>query len=699
MTSAATDAPPRRRPPFTAFLELLALTGFAIAQPLLDVFGRSPEQFAFRDASRLVIVAFGFLVALGPAVGLFLIELVVGLVAGGRVRNVVHLVLLGGLGTLAVIQVAKHAVSFRGPGLAVVAVALAAGFVVLFLRVEAVRSWVRLASLAAVLFLVLFLVTSPVGEIIRAGQVEAAGSVEVRHPAPVVMLLLDEFPLASLVGPDARLDAERYPGFAELAGGSTWYRNTTAVTSSTWHAVPAILTGRYPHEAAPVASDHPDNLFTLLGGRYHLDVDESITRLCPRRLCRDDEAAATKSLKDLGADARDVWRQQVSPNDSDADPVAGLVEQPAAEEDEDGFQDFGRNQPTRFQDLLADLEPTDQPELHYLHILLPHVPWRYLPSGRQYPHPNTDPGKIEDEDSWVNDPWPPELGRERHLLQAQYVDSLVQALLDRLHETGLYDDALVIVTADHGVAFQPGQPVRGLAEEHFAPQVAPELMWVPLFVKTPKQTAGEVTDAGVETVDLLPTIADVLGIDLPWKVDGVSAVGEGRGRDDPKHFFQSQVVAFGVTPGEEAEVDPQQGWDEVLQRSIPEQLRGGGPLDGYRVGPRPELVGRDVDDLTVGSTTGVRAVVEDADRYADVDPRSSSVPSLVRGHLEGAPDGSLVVLSVGGRVAAVVPTWKDGDQPQAFDALLPESLLPAGDADLQVSLLGPGDSLRPTLRA
>jgi hypothetical protein len=71
---------------------------------------------------------------------------------------------------------------------------------------------------------------------------------------------------------------------------------------------------------------------------------------------------------------------------------------------------------------------------------------------------------------------------------------------------------------------------------------------------------------------------------------------------------------------------------------------------------------------------------------------------LVSGHLDGAPDGSLVVLSVGGRVAAVVPTWQDGDQPQSFDALVPESLLPAGDADLQVSLLGPGDSLRGTVR-
>jgi hypothetical protein len=696
MTAPATDARAGRGAPLTAFLELLALTGFAVAQPLLDVFGRSPEQFAFRDASRLVIVAFGVLIALGPAVGLYLVELLVGLVAGGRVRNVVHLGLLGVLGALAVVQVAKHAVSFRGPGLVVVAVAVAAGFVVLFLRAEAVRSWVRIAALAPVLFLVLFLVTSPVGEALRADEVQATDAVEVDHPAPVVMLVLDELPLESLVGPDGQIDAQRYPGFAELARSSTWYRNATGVSNATWHAVPAIVTGRYPHDSAPTAISHPDNLFTLLGGRYRLDVDESITRMCPRKLCHDADRPATQSLKDLGADARDVWRQQVSPDDSTSDPVAGLVEQPAAEDDE-GIKDFGKNQPVRYTQFLDGLKPSGRPALHYLHILLPHVPWQYLPSGRQYPHPDPDPGKIEEADAWVDDPWPPELGRERHLLQLQYVDSLVKAMLDRLHETGLFDDALLVVTADHGVAFRPGLPVRGLNVDRYVPDIAPDLMWVPLFMKLPDRARGETTDAGVETVDILPTMADALGIDLPWKVDGVSTLGRGRAQDATKTYYQSKTNPFGVDPGRRVRIDPAAGWAEVLRHSIPEGLRGGGPLDGYRVGPRPELVGRAVGDLPEGPATDVRAVVDDADRYRDVDLEGPTIPSLVTGHLQGAPAGSLVVLSVGGKVGAVVPTWQDGGQPEAFAALLPESLFPAGDAHLQVSLLGPGDTLRATV--
>ena len=59
------------------------------------------------------------------------------------------------------------------------------------------------------------------------------------------MVVFDELPLASLMGPGGRIDAERYPAFARLARGATWYRGATAVHDSTALAVPAMLDGRY----------------------------------------------------------------------------------------------------------------------------------------------------------------------------------------------------------------------------------------------------------------------------------------------------------------------------------------------------------------------------------------------------------------------------------------------------------------------
>jgi hypothetical protein len=50
-----------------ALVELFVLCGFAIAQPLLEVTGRSPEFFLFRRADRLDIAALVFGLILLPA--------------------------------------------------------------------------------------------------------------------------------------------------------------------------------------------------------------------------------------------------------------------------------------------------------------------------------------------------------------------------------------------------------------------------------------------------------------------------------------------------------------------------------------------------------------------------------------------------------------------------------------------------------
>ena len=90
-------------------------------------------------------------------------------------------------------------------------------------------------------------------------------------------------------------------------------------------------------------------------------------------------------------------------------------------------------------------------------------------------------------------------------------------LLRRLEATGLYDRALVIVTADHGVSFEP----KGLMRE-VAPQNLADIAGVPLFVKYPGQSRGRIDDRDAKTIDIVPTIADVLGVTIPWHVDGVS---------------------------------------------------------------------------------------------------------------------------------------------------------------------------------
>ncbi len=99
----------------------------------------------------------------------------------------------------------------------------------------------------------------------------------------MVMVVFDEFPLASIIDGEGDLRSDLYPNFARLADDGTWFRNAVTVQQQTEHSIPAMLTGSVPDpDLIPVAGQYPFNLFTALRSVYDLHVYESITQLCPR---------------------------------------------------------------------------------------------------------------------------------------------------------------------------------------------------------------------------------------------------------------------------------------------------------------------------------------------------------------------------------------------------------------------------------
>ena len=172
----------------------------------------------------------------------------------------------------------------------------------------------------------------------------------------------------------------------------------------------------------------------------------------------------------------------------------------------------------------------ERPTLFFLHLALPHSPWRFLPSGREYGTVITDDGLHEDWSRWRSEPGLVDQAVQGHLLQVGYVDRLLGELLDRMEASGMYQRALVVAAADHGMSFQPGLPPRDPTTETLA-----DIAAVPLFVKYPGEQTGRVDPRSARTTDILPTIADVIGVTMPWKVDGVplrgassKAPGDGR---------------------------------------------------------------------------------------------------------------------------------------------------------------------------
>lgn len=667
-----------RRTEFRALLELVALSGLVVAQPLLDITGRSPDFFLFHGAGAGDILVLLVLLTGMPPLTLWAVGAFTRL-AGHRVRAAVHSLTVGLLlGALAV-QVGKHLLPLRGTPLVLLAVAVAAGGLYAYRRWRASAQLLRVAAVGPAVFALLFVFASPTSALVLPGARDTGGTAVAgaEHP-PVVLLVLDELPLVSLLDPAGRIDEQRFPNFARLAAGSTWYRNATAVSGSTPYALPAMLTGRYPAGAdAPHYARYPDNLFTLLDGVYDIRASESISQLCPPSRCTPEQTTARGGLSGLLRDSIALLAQVLSPVDTPRDPTAGYREQTAREAglaDSQSSASFptdskfrwdalGHNQPARLRTFLAGLRPTDRPTLHFLHLLLPHTPWSYLPSGMRY-----DPPKdlVNDGDGWVS------LAYDRYDAQLRYTDRVVGELLRRLEETGLYERALVVVTADHGLSFTPGAQGRQTDQARRAPG---EVLWVPTFVKEPGQTSARIDDRNWEQVDLLPTVAAHIGVSVPWRIDGVSALDRPRERAE-KRFH-----------GEPAEPVTVSG--DVFQAVLTGAARPALPP-----APAPELLGRPIAELPV--TDGGPVTVVDAEAFRNVEPSTGLVPALVCGSVPATvPDGTPVAIALNGRIATVVRVVAPDGPGRRFCGLIrDDSLFRSGENHLELFEVASGNALR-----
>lgn len=659
-------------------LHLTALSFFALAWPILDLLGRNPEFFVVRGSESADIVVLALGLTLVPPLLLLAIEGLAHL-ASPRLSRALHLVLVGILaGAFALLVL-----GWVGAPSAVTLVAIAAGAAaaVAYARLEPVRSVVTLLAAAVPVFLGLFFFGSPSGELVVSSAEARVADVEVKRPAPVVMVVLDEFPVTALLDAFGEIDAARFPAFAAFARESTWYRNTVTVDANTSHAVPALLTGRNQGGAA-ILSNHPDNLFTLLGGTYRIEAAEAVTRLCPDDLCpRGDPEPVGSRLDSLTDDVAVVYGHELLPDAlRDRLPsISGVWGDFGNDDERPGQDGLGANFVLRnllpgsvrgrevaFETFNRTVRPTEQPTLFFLHVLLPHYPWEHAPSGRVYDGLEI-PGLTADH--WTGGEFEAHQAWQRHIAQVGYTDRLVGDLAAQLKETGMWDEALVVLVADHGTSFQAGQPRKAINRT-----TAADVAYVPLFVKAPNQEAGETVDETVSTLDVLPTIADHLGIDLPWDVPGVSLASGG-----PRDLETVQLNAGGGPlriPADELEAER----DERL--ALQSGLFGRTWSDLYRFGERPDLIGRNRRRAQLsGALVQEGVALEDQEWVATAE----EVPAFVTGSVSQAGDFDVAIV-VNGRVGAVVPTYFE-DGRTRFSALLPESLLEAGPNDVQAYLI------------
>lgn len=663
-----------------ARLHLLTLTGFAVAQPLYDLIGRNTEFLvAHRAGPGTVFALVAILsVGIGAAIGAAVTAVRRSRSRGGEIAHLIAVALLGGL------IVAGGARMW--PAAAAVAFSLAAGIAfALLYRYQTVRTFLTLLTPSIVIFPTLFVAGTPVSQLIRPRETRTAPSAFRERP-PIVVVVFDELSTFDVLDRSGAIDGRTFPALASFAATSTWFPNAVSPFPYSERAIPSILTGVEADGAdsrLPIAADHPHNLFTWLAGPYALHVSEPISRLCPPALCGTDLASHPHvDARHLAIDTAVLYLHLVTPRDIAQQRLPSLAGTWQRFTTAGGAESVGAPSPETY-DVVAAFERAAQPgrdtlfrrfidgidggrgpALHFIHMLLPHDPYVFTPSGRRYAAggltTGMDPGGV-----WTKEQPLVDTGHERHIAQARLADRLLGELLSRLRSEALFDDALIVVTADHGAAFKAGESHRGMTESNAA-----EIVPVPLLVKLPRQRDGVISDRPVSGVDIPPTISGVLKAPLTWRHDG-------------HDVFAAEY------PARSSQLYSNLGVAAIPLLDVRAAVRRGdyGPSALARSSPAPGLLQTTVPELdALPVAPGMRVFSESFARLQNV-TGTGLFPALVSGDVQfDDPHAEPVTLAlaVNGTIAAVTRTVRWAGASHYFNVLLPETSIRTGANRLDV---------------
>ncbi|MCH8004564.1 MAG: sulfatase-like hydrolase/transferase, partial [Nanoarchaeota archaeon] len=168
-----------------------------------------------------------------------------------------------------------------------------------------------------------------------------------------------------------------------------------------------------------------------------------------------------------------------------------------------------------------------QPFFLYVHYVEPHGPW------------NLDNEYIKDFGNTIRDypKIPPSLEKfekppkdiidalfQLYDAEIKYTDNYVGKLLNKLDELNIKDNTIIIITSDHGVdVYEHGISI--------GKSIYQSRIHVPLIIYYPKELKPQRIRTPVSTIDIFPTILDMIDMEVPDDIDGVSLLPLMTGKD------------------------------------------------------------------------------------------------------------------------------------------------------------------------
>jgi hypothetical protein len=423
----------------------------------------------------------------------------------GRARLAFRVSILSVCLVLIVGRIEPHVVPMRfalllasvvHPGMQLVlSLLVAAAIVLLTARFHrAVTSGLVYLSTAAVVLTAVWFVD----DLAPDGVYDQYDTSEVRRSSsstpPVIVIVFDELAFETLLDADGGIDETRYPNFARLGRESLAFSNATSNYFDTWVVLPTMIdaaislapdrdvvlyeqTARIERVYAPGCGE----AYTCRGAGYVTDGRSG--ELSVQIGVRAAHVAIPADLRSV-LDPPLAWLRRATGVPAAGDPIY-----------------LHMNSNHMLDQFRADIRAGDTAgKVLFVHTLLPHGPYIFASDGPV------------DRDEWIQFHWDsnPDAAMAQHILQTydeqlRYADNALADVIATLEDNGLYDDATLLVTADHGV--RVAGPVDGV----FDPAVSSLSTHVPLFIRAPSLAAAW-TDVDYQHIDFAATLEELAGV-------------------------------------------------------------------------------------------------------------------------------------------------------------------------------------------
>ncbi len=299
------------------------------------------------------------------------------------------------------------------------------------------------------------------------------------------------------------------PNIDRIAGQGLAFSQAIAQASATRYSVPSMVTGRYPLRV-------PSRSFAFKPPDEHRTVAEGLRELGYGSCVITDEHPVLHSARGFDQVLR-IRKDPAARTHACLQAIDQLKEEPFFIWLYYWDPHIPYTPPDRFRTLFEPV-PLKQPNPPEQHLSLP----------AQKRIPIRDSNGILKSDlvvmkriNFLGDVVPTELDRQ-HLInlydaEIAYVDEQIGRVIEKLKGEDLWDQTLVLITADHGESFgEHGRYYHGL-------NLFDEVIRVPLIVKPPGPLEGGRSISNlVRNVDIMPTILDLCGASPPRDLDGIS---------------------------------------------------------------------------------------------------------------------------------------------------------------------------------